>query len=59
MHRQRLPLTRYTVQFGPDGAFEEEPATKKVHTSGRGLLAKSRNGRSFAELVAEVKAAKR
>jgi hypothetical protein len=49
----------YLVQFGPDGAFEEEPLTKKVHTFGRGSLANSRNGRGFTELVAEVKAARR
>lgn len=45
----------YIPMYGPDGAYELDPTSRNVRTFGRGPTAKAKEGRPFADVVAEVR----
>jgi hypothetical protein len=51
------PDQAYVLPFGPDAAFERDPATNKVGTSAHSRLGNRQKGRTFADLLSEVRAA--
>jgi hypothetical protein len=49
------PTKAFFPLFGPDGAYQFDPSTKKVRTFGVGKLARKLNGQAFENAIGDVR----